>query len=79
MLESKCLNLELAPICSMLVNYYNKGNEAIHGIKASYITVVLGYLCCIIIGYLCYYWALLLTLMGFLSDLCNNKDILLLL
>lgn len=37
MLESKCLNLELAPICSMFVNYYNKGNEAIHGIKASYI------------------------------------------
>ena len=28
--ESKCLNLELAPVCSMFVNYCNKGYQANH-------------------------------------------------
>ena len=37
-LESKCLNLKLAPVCSMFVNYCNKGHQATHRIETSYIT-----------------------------------------
>ena len=36
---------KLALVCSMFVNYCNRGYEASHGIEASYITVVVGYFC----------------------------------